>query len=122
MKDLFTNQTKLSIDQRFRARRKILKPLADLPEKPIIIHTVHDLKTFNKILKDGKLKLPKKHKTGKKTYYMEKLLGIDNSIFYGIGFGYSVGYGWKYSLIFDLKYLKELTYFDSPIDPSATPE
>ena len=37
-----------------------------------------------KLTEEGKLKLPKKHSSPKKTPYMEKFLGIENGIYYAV--------------------------------------
>ena len=46
---------------------------------------------------------------------MERFLGIDNTIFYSLGFVYAVAYDFKYNLIFDLNYLKDLKYYNNSI-------
>ena len=47
---------------------------------------------------------------------MERLLDIDNGIYYSLGFTYLINYNWKYNLIFDIKYLKELVYYKNNIN------
>ena len=107
---------KLSIKERFIERTKLLKPFLKKYNAPVIIHAVHNKNTFKKILNEGKLKIPSKHDSQKKCPYMEKFLGIDNAIYYSLGFVYNTAYDWKYNLIFDLDYLKELLYYKNSIN------
>jgi len=104
---------KNSIKQRFIERKKLLKPFIKKYGAPVLIHTVDKKNIFKKILKEGELKLPFEHNSGKKTPYMERLFKSDNGIYYSLGFVYSTAYGWKYSLIFDINYLKELKYYSN---------
>lgn len=110
----FKNET-VSIKQRFIERKKLLKPFIDVYGNPVLVHSVDKESTFKKILLSGKLKLPKEHSVIKKTPYMEKMLKIDNGIYYSLGFVYATAYGWKYNLIFDLNFLKDLIYYDNQI-------
>ncbi len=102
-----------SIQKQFRQRRKLLIPIVKEYGKPVIVHAIHDKGVFHKILQEGKLKLPKNHDSTQKTPYMERFLGIDNCIYYSLGFVYFSSYKWKYNLIFDTKYLKELVYYNN---------
>lgn len=104
-----------SIRQRFRERRKLLKPFIKLYKKPVLVHAVCDIKIFRKILKEGKIKIPSKHSSPKKTPYMEKILKTDNGIYYSLGFQYLTSYEWKYNFIFDLKFMKDLIYYKKGI-------
>lgn len=105
-----------TIPQRFRERRILLEPFIKLYGKPVLVHAIHNLKIFEKVLKDAKLKLPKNHTSIKKTPYLEKLLKINDCIYYSLGFAYLTAYGLKYNLIFDLNYLKELTYYETSLN------
>lgn len=105
-----------SIKQRFVDRKKLLKPFVDLYGAPVLVHAVDKKVVFKQILEEGKLKLPKGHSSSKKTPYMERFLGIDNGIYYSLGFVYLTAYGWKYNLIFDLKYLKECKYYKESVN------
>lgn len=104
------------IKQRFKEGKVLLKPFLKKYKEPAIVHSVYDTQTFKQILKDNKLKLPKEHRSRKKCLYMEQILGIDNAIYYSLGFAYSTAYDWKYNLIFDLNYLKELVYYSNSIN------
>lgn len=104
-----------SIKQRSKERRILLKPFLKLYKKPILVHSVNSLDVFKKILQENKLKLPTKHTSEKKCPYMEKLLGIDNCIYYSLGFVYSTAYDFKYNLLFDLDYVKELQYYGQSV-------
>jgi hypothetical protein len=105
-----------SIKQRFLDRRKLLKPFIKEYGKPVLVHSIHDKNVFKKILEQGKLKLPNKHNSSKKTPFMEKILGIDNGIYFSLGFVYLTAYGWKYNMLFDLNFLKELIYYKSAVN------
>jgi hypothetical protein len=105
-----------TIKQRFIDRRKLLKPFLKKYGKPVLVHAIHDKKVFKKILKQGKLKLPNKHNSSKKTPFMEKILGINNGIYFSLGFVYLTAYSWKYNLLFDINYLKELIYYKSAVN------
>jgi hypothetical protein len=102
--------------QRFEKRLTLMKPFISKYHNPIIVHAVHDLKTFKQILNDDKIKIPSKHSSRKKCLYMERLIGIDNAIYYSLGFVYSTAYDWKYSLIFDLDYVKKLIYYRNSVN------
>ncbi len=102
-----------SIKQRFIERRKLLKPFIKKYGKPILVHAIDKKSIFKKILKEGELKLPSKHNSSRKTPYMEKFFKSDNGIYYSLGFVYSTAYGWKYNLLFDINYLKELDYYSN---------
>lgn len=114
MKKHFKNQVK-SIERQFNERRKLLRPFIKKYGKPVIVHSVQDVRIFKKILKDGKLKLPSKHNSPKKTPHMEKFLGIDNCIYYSLGFVYFSAYKWRYNLIFELDYLKNAIYYKNSL-------
>jgi hypothetical protein len=114
----FKKQTP-SIKQRFVERRKILRPFVKLYGNPVLVHAVHDKEVFCKIIKEGKLKLPSKHSSSKKTPMMEKIMGTDKGIYYSLGFQYLTSYGWKYGIIFNLDYIKELDYYWAGIHQKA---
>lgn len=113
--DVFKKGDKISYKKRFEMRKKLMAPFLKKYHRPVIVHAVHDLRTFEKILKDKKIKLPIRHNTPKKTKYMEKLLKIDNSIFYSLGFIYASAYDFRYNFIFDLNFLKEVDYYSNSI-------
>lgn len=115
MNKAFKKGDKISIEERLNQRQNLIKPFIKKYNKPVLVHSVHDKKTFKKILKQGKLRLPKEHNGKKKTPYMERILGIDNCIYLSLGFIYASAYDFKYSLIFDLDYLKELDYYKNSI-------
>ena len=105
-----------SIKQRFIDRTKLLKPFIELYGNPILVHAVDKKIIFKKILEEGKLKLPKKHSSPKKTPYMEKFLGIDNGIYYSVGFVYLTAYEWKYNFIFDISFLQNCKYYKNSVN------
>jgi len=100
---------------RFKEQNLLLKPFLKKYNEPVIVHSTHNLKIFNKILKEGKIKLPKQHNFPKIFPYMEEFLGIENTIYYSLGFVYIATYGFKYGFIFDLDFLKELEYYKGGI-------
>ena len=102
---------KASLKLKFRERRKLLKPFVELYKNPVLVHAIYDINIFNKILKEGKIKLPSENSSPKKTPYMEKILGTDKGIYYSLGFQYFTSYDWKYNFIFDLEYIKKLIYY-----------
>jgi len=105
-----------SMAERNRERKKLINIFINKYGKPVIVHAMQDKKIFKKVLEEGELKLPKKHDSAKKCPHMEKLLGIDNAIYYSLGFVYNTAYGWKYNIIFDLNYLKDLTYYYNSVN------
>jgi hypothetical protein len=105
-----------TIKQRFNEREQLLKPFLEVYENPVLVHAVDKKSTFKKILEEGKLKLPKKHSSPKKTPYMEKYLGIDNKIYYSVGFVYLTAYNWKYNFIFDVHLLQDCKYYNDSIN------
>lgn len=106
----------VSIKKQMSDRKKLLTKFVKLCGKPVIVHAVHHKNVFHKILNDGKLDLPRNHKSPQKTPYMEKFLGIDNCLYYSLGFVYYSSYKWKYNLIFDIKLLKDLTYYNNSVN------
>jgi hypothetical protein len=105
-----------SIKQRFIERRKLLKPFIKLYGNPVLVHAIDNKTIFKRILEEGKLKLPKTHSFPKKTPFMEQILRIDNGIYYSLGFVYLTAYDWKYNLIFDINYLKNLVYYKNSVN------
>lgn len=105
-----------SIKQRFIDRKRLLEPFIELYGCPVLVHAIAKKTTFKKVLEEARLRLPKKHSSPKKTPYMEKLLGIDNGIYYSVGFVYSTAYEWKYNLIFDIRYLKNCKYYKNSVN------
>jgi hypothetical protein len=96
-----------------KERHKLQKILLKKYGKPILVHSTPLKKNFVQILKEGKLKLPLDLDMEKKCPYMEKAMGLDNCIYLSLGFPYATRYRFKYSLIFDLSFLKELEYYNS---------
>src|SRR3989344_2794200 len=108
-----------SIKRQMKQRKELLTSFVKIHGNPVIVHAIHDKSVFHKILKQGKLKLPKAHDSSQKTPYMERFLGIDNCIYYSLGFVYFSSYRWKYNLIFDIKFLKNLVYYNNSINFQA---
>jgi len=98
-----------------KVKIKIHEPLIKKYGHPVLVHAVEDKKTFLKILDGGKIKLPKKHNKRKKAPLMEKILGVDNSIFLSIGFDYLASYDFKFNFVFDWGILKESDYYWRPL-------
>jgi hypothetical protein len=96
-------------------RVKIMKPFIKKYSHPVLVHAVEDAKTFEKIINEGKIRLPNDHGGRKKSPLMEKFLGVDNSIFLSVGFDYWAHYNFKFNLIFDLGILKESDYYARPL-------
>lgn len=108
-----------SIKEQMSERKELLLRFLKLYKNPIIVHSIHHKDVFHKILNDGKLKLPKTHSSPQKTPYIERFLGIDNCIYYSLGFVYYSSYKWKYNLIFDIKFLKDLVYYNNSVNFQA---
>lgn len=108
-----------SIKKQMQQRKKLLNSFIKAYGGPVIVHAIHDKRVFYKILKEGKIKLPTKHNSPRKTVYMERILGLDNCIFYSLGFVYFISFKWKYNLLFDIKLLKELVYYNKSINFQA---
>ena len=89
----------------------ITKPLIERYGHPVVVHAVKDKNIFVKILEDGKIGLPRNHGNQKKTPLMEKILGVDNSVFLSVGFDYWVNYNFKFNFLFDWGILKESDYY-----------
>jgi len=111
MAETFKLGDKISSNERFSKRFELLKPLVKHYNQPVVVHSVDRPEIFYKILADGKLKLPTNHSSRKNSLYMERLLGIDNSIFLSLGFVYSTAYGFRYNLMFDLDLLKKSVFY-----------
>jgi hypothetical protein len=97
--------------ERLKIQKRLLMPFLKKYDEPILVHATHNSKIFNRILDEGKIKLPKQHDSPKISPYMEKFLGINNTIYYSLGFVYVAAYDFKFGFIFDLKFLKELEYY-----------
>lgn len=108
-----------SIKRQMKERKSLSLKFLKYHKHPIIVHSVHHENVFNKILEDGKLKIPRTHTSPKKTPYIERFLGIDNCIYYSLGFVYYSSYKWKYNLIFDIKFLKRLVYYNNSVNFQA---
>lgn len=79
---------------------------------PVIVHAVPNEKIFKKIIMDGKIKIPKKHKTKKRTPLMENVLNTNNCIYLSLNFDYNAQiFQWPYGFLFDLKSLKEFKFY-----------
>ncbi|MEK6915879.1 MAG: hypothetical protein AABW89_05045 [Nanoarchaeota archaeon] len=114
----FKNQEP-SVEKQMNERKKLMASFVNVHGSPIIVHAIHDKKVFHKVLTDGKLKLPNVHQSLRKAPYIEKLLRLDNCIYYSLGFVYFSSYYWKYNLIFDIKFLKELEYYNNSVNFQA---
>jgi hypothetical protein len=112
----FTQKKTWTIKKQINEKRRLLRPIVKSHGNPVLVHSVHNIETFMKILDEGKLKLPNSHSSPKKTPHMERFLKIDNSIYYSLGFVYSSSYGWRYNLIFDIDYLEDLVFFNKSIN------
>lgn len=112
---VFKKGDEKTIKQAIKLKNDVLKRFIKLYGEPILVHSTPQANIFKKILKQGKIKLPSQHKQVKKAPHIEKFLKIYNCIYYDLSFGYATGYEFKYSLIFDLKYLKELIYYKNPL-------
>ena len=97
-------------DEQVKERHRIQKIFLKKYGKPVLVHSTPLKKNFVRILKESKLKLPLDHCVEKKCPYMEKLVGVDNCLYFSLGFPYVTRYSFKYSLIFDLDMLKKLEY------------
>jgi len=115
MKSIFKKGDSKTINRALRLHHNLLKKFIELHGQPVLVHSPHDKKTFMKILKDGFLKIPLQHKQKKKSPYIEKLLNMNNVLYYSLGFAYATRYDFKYGLLFDLNYLRELDYYKSSI-------
>jgi hypothetical protein len=100
-----------NFDEQIKERHRIQRIFLKYYGKPVLVHSTPLKKNFLRILDDKKLILPLDHVIEKKCPYMEKVIGIDNCIYFSLGFPYAVRYKFKYSLIFDLDLLKELKYY-----------
>jgi hypothetical protein len=95
----------------------------NFPEK-VITHAVRKKSNFISILKSKKIKLPSQIKGVKKNSpFMEKVLGIDDCIYFANGFLYSGSkrQNWPYALIFKKEMLREknMTTFNAFIISQA---
>jgi hypothetical protein len=105
-----------TLKDRFKERNQLIKPFLKKYNDSVIVHSIDKKSVFKTILSQNILKLPNNHKSKKKTPYMEKLLKIDNAIYFSLGFVYSTAYNWKYNLIFDINYLKNCKYYSTSIN------
>ncbi len=108
-----------SIQKQLNERKRLIKPIIRYYGLPVIVHSVDDIKKFKTIVLDGKLKLPKDHNSARKTPYIEELLGIDNCLYYSVGFVYFSSYKWKYNFMFDLSLLKDIVYYRNSVNFKA---
>ncbi|MFT4261584.1 MAG: hypothetical protein ACMXX9_04095 [Candidatus Woesearchaeota archaeon] len=111
-------KNKKEIMDLYEKRNKVLQPFINLYKKLVISHSTPNKKDFISILNQAKIILPT-NKTDKKSSYMEKLLGMDKAIFYAIGFPYVLSYNWKYSLVFDIEYIKKCEYYKKSVGYQA---
>lgn len=114
----FKNRSNL-IKEQFQLRERLMAPFIKSYGNPIIVHAVHDIRVFKKILTEGKLKLPSTHDSPQKSPYMERFLGIDNCVYYSLGFEYFTSYQWRYNIVFDVKQLKKLVYYKHSVNYQA---
>lgn len=108
-----------SIKEQMSERKSLLLKFLKFHNHPIIVHAIHHKSIFHKVLREDGLKLPKTHTSPRKTPYMERFLGIDNCIYYSLGFVYYSSYKWKYNLIFDIEFLKNLVYYNNSVNFQA---
>lgn len=104
-----------SIRELIEERKALSKKFIDLYGDSVLIHATHDKKTFLKILKDGKLKIPANHNSEKKVPYMERFINIDNCIYFSLGFNYATDFNFRYNFLFSLECLKECVYFNGSL-------
>lgn len=114
MKEKF-KQNKSNYKKLIKKNKNLTKNFIDLYGKPVLIHSTHGKEAFLKIIKEGRLRTPKNHNFIKKNQYMEKILGIDNGLYYGSGFSYATDFNFKYTFLFDLDYINECSYFDGSL-------
>jgi hypothetical protein len=95
-------------------RNSLLEPFLKKYNEPVLIHSTSKLEFFESILNSGKIKIPGKENMNKHSY-IEKELGLYPSIFLSLGFQYYSCYGFKYSFIFSLDYLKELDFYKNSL-------
>jgi hypothetical protein len=114
-KKKFYNVKQPSFEQREKERNRISEIFVREYGEPVLAHAVDRKESFVKILKQGELKIPKDHNSPKKFLYMERLLGIENSIFLSLGFVYFIDYQLKYNLIFNLDLLKNSDFYKRPL-------
>jgi len=115
MSKAFKKGENKTIAHSMKLHHDLLKKFIKLHGEPVLVHSPSSETIFKKILKEEKIKLPSQHKQGKKAPYMEKLLGLDNTIYYSLGFAYATRYEFKYGLLFDLKYLKNMNYYNGSV-------
>src|SRR3989344_8674665 len=106
----FKKGDRLTIKQKIREKNKLIIPFIKKYKKPILVHSTPDHYSFKRIITKGKLKVPKDNEN-MEHLFIERLLGLYPSIFFSLGFVYSVSYDFKYSLIFDLDLLKQANYY-----------
>jgi hypothetical protein len=94
---------------------KKMKPFLEKYGQPVVVHAVESSLNFQRIIKEGKLRLPNDHGVRKKSPLMEKFLGVDNSIFLSVGFDYWAHYNFRFNLIFDLGILTVSDYYKRPL-------
>lgn len=111
-----------SIKQKFNERRKLMTPFIKKYGSPVIVHSVPNSEIFKKIILEKKIRIPKENNNEENNFYLEDFLKISNSIYYSLGFVYATAYEWKFSLIFDLKILKECKYYKNSISYQCSKE
>ena len=114
MKNKFKKGDKISIKDRFNEMQELLKPFIKKYNEPVLVHATPDDTNFRKILKEGRLKIPLNSEKVKHSY-IERMFGIYPCIFLSLGFSYSAAYDFKYSLIFDLNYLKNSNFYKNSL-------
>lgn len=96
-------------------RKKISNDFVEMFGKDVLVHSVKDFNIFKKIIKEGKLKLPRNHSSPKKTPQMERILGCDNTIYFSTGFYYVADFNFEYSFIFDIDLLEVMDFYYKPL-------
>jgi len=110
----FKKGDKISIEERLSEMRELLKPFIKKYHQPVLVHATPNDFLFKKILRDGKLIVPKRKKNINHSF-IERILKVYPCIFLSLGFSYASSYDFKYNLIFDLNYLKEADYYKNSI-------
>lgn len=114
MKNKFKKGDKISIQNRFEEMNRLIKPFIEKYNQPVLVHATPNIKIFNKIIREHKLRVPDK-KMSVKHSFIERMLKIYPCIFLSLGFTYAASYNFKYSFIFSLDYLKKSSYYKNGI-------
>ena len=119
MRTKFKKGDKISIKKRFEEMQLLLKPFIKKYHQPVLVHATPSSVLFKKILDEGKLRIPNIENAELEHSFIEKMLKIYPCIFFSLGFAYASAYDFKYSLIFDLEYIKNSDYYRNSISYQA---